>query len=58
MNFSEGKLEEATENYKEFVKIAEEEGEKGVYSQACSSLANLYNMLVSESIAITVNIFR
>ena len=44
---SEGKLDEAVENYKEFVAIAEEVGEKSVISQACSSLANLYNMLVS-----------
>ena len=44
---SEGKLAEATENYKEFVKISEEVGDKTVHSQACSSLASLYNMLVS-----------
>jgi len=42
---SDGKLEEASQNYLEFVKIAEEVADKGVISQACSSLANLYNML-------------
>ena len=43
---SEGKLELAAENYKEFVKIAEESGDADVVSQASSSLATLYNMLV------------
>ena len=45
---SEGKIEEALESYKEFVNIAKDQGKKEVYSQACSALADLYNMLVCQ----------